>query len=515
MKIPLQSFLQNLPKDNDTNGLLRYNLHTQGGVDLQVRALILAACAADPIFWINCFCWTYDAKGDKFKELGWDSPHMPFITFDFQDEFINEVKDAIEQGNNLLVEKSRDMGASWLVIAVFLWFWLFQGAGNDFLLGSRKQQYVDALGDMSTLMQKARYVLKRLPSWMLPKGFELGHQSPFDNYNRLINPVTECTISGEANNVNFGTSGRAKAALFDEFPKWEHTDEAAWESASDTTDCKIAVGSAWGKNNHFYKLRNQEQGQIRMITLHWELHPLKDSAWYDEQVRTRSASDVASNLDINYAAAVKGKAFPDFDIKVQGLDEDPYEQGLPIQIECDFNIIPMCWGLSHEVKGDDYYFDEVVDEERTTTAAHMAEFLDTYRAHKNKVIYLYGDFSGKFGDTRGYESDYDIIKRMAQDLNWEVVDMTNQSNPSHRLSLEICAMRLSDWTSDGIHRVHFYQPKVPTLVMSLEQTRRKGDGILKDGVEHSSDYFRYGQVTRHGDEILEQEYGGVSRYGVK
>lgn len=513
MKTLLQHCLPGLPKSNEGNGAFRYKLITTGGNDLAVRSQILAACKADPIFFINCFCWTYDAKGDKFRELCWDSPHMPFITFDYQDQFILDLVDAIRQGENLLIEKSRDMGVSWLVICIFVWFWLFQGPGNDFLLGSRKQQYVDALGDMSTLMQKARYLLKRLPGWMLPAGFELGHTSPWDNYNRLVNPVTECVIMGEANNVNFGTSGRFKAALFDEFAKWEHTDEAAWESASDTTSCKIAVSSAWGKNNHHYRLRNQEHGFIRVITLLWKLHPLKDQAWYDEQVRTRSKSDVASNLDISYVASVRGRAFPDFDIQVQGLDQDPYDPGLPISMECDFNIHPMCWNLLHDVHGEDYYFGEVVSDERTTTAAHMQEFLERFANHANKSLILYGDFSGSFGSTRGFESDYDVMKRMAREWGWEVTDMTNEANPSHRLSLEVCAFRLHDWSDNGSHHVHFWQPGCPTLVMSLEQTIRKGDGIDKNGVEHSSDGFRYGQASRHGDEINEQEFRGVSRYG--
>ena len=464
------------------------------------------------LFWLNAFVWTYDAKGDKYQELGYDSPHMPFISFDYQDDHAVELQEAIEKGHNLAIEKSRDMGESWLIIAMFTWFWLFQGAGNDFLLGSRKQQYVDELGNMSALMPKARYILKRLPSWMLPKGFSLGNQSEWDNYNRLINPVSGCVISGEANNVNFGTAGRYKAVLFDELAKWEHTDSSAWESASDTTSCKIAVSSAWGERGIFFELIHQKAGAIKTIRLLWKLHPLKDQAWYDEQKRTRSKADVASNIDIDYATSVEGRAFPDFDINVQGLEEDPYDQGRPIQMDCDFNIRPMSWSLSHEIKDDDFYFAEVVDDERTTTAAHMNEFLERYSSHKNKVIYLYGDFSGSFGSTKGYESDYDIIKRMGRDLNWEVIDMTNQSNPSHRLSLEISAMRLSDWSMGGQTHCFFWKEGTPRLCMSMNQTRRKGDGILKDGAEHSSDGFRYGQVTRHGDEILEQSYGSVSRY---
>lgn len=500
------------PSDPKENLAFRSRLISRCIDNPKLQEAVWKVCEDDFFFWINTFCFTYDAKGDKFQELGFKKPHMPFITWDFQDDAAQDIIDAIEQGHNLLVEKTRDMGLSWLVIAIFVWFWIFRGAGNDFLLGSRKQQYVDELGNMSALMPKARYILKKLPSWMVPTGFSLGHQSEWDNYNRLINPVTGCVISGEANNVNFGTAGRFKAALFDELAKWEHTDVAAWESASDTTSCKLAVSSAWGERGVFFELAHDKRGDIKVIRIPWQLHPLKDEAWYAEQVATRSKADVASNIDINYAASVEGRAFPNFDINVQGVDADPYDQGLPIMMECDFNIQPMSWNLAHEIKGDDYYFGELVDDERTITAEHMQDFLDRYASHKNKVLYLYGDFSGKFGDTRGYETDYDIIKRMARDLNWEVIDQTNQSNPSHRLSLEIANKRLADWSHQGKPHCFFWKEGVPRLVMSMNQTRRKGDGILKDGAEHSSDAFRYGQVTRHGDDISEQNIGAVSRY---
>ena len=45
-----------------------------------------------------------------------------------------------------LVEKSRDMGVSWLCVATAIWMWTFhEGAVVGF--GSRKEDYVDKLGD--------------------------------------------------------------------------------------------------------------------------------------------------------------------------------------------------------------------------------------------------------------------------------------------------------------------------------------------------------------------------------
>jgi uncharacterized membrane protein (DUF106 family) len=56
---------------------------------------------------------------------------IPFITYAYEDKLILELVDAIHNQNEILVEKSRDMGVTWCVLLVFAWFWQFKGEGFD------------------------------------------------------------------------------------------------------------------------------------------------------------------------------------------------------------------------------------------------------------------------------------------------------------------------------------------------------------------------------------------------
>ena len=62
---------------------------------------IIRKCKEDPIFFFNMFLWTYNPRLDK--------PHVPFITYPYQDDFIKQIVDAIETGIDVWIEKSRDM----------------------------------------------------------------------------------------------------------------------------------------------------------------------------------------------------------------------------------------------------------------------------------------------------------------------------------------------------------------------------------------------------------------------
>lgn len=143
------------------------------------------------------------------------------------------------------------MGGSWMVITVFQWYWQFGGPGNDFLLGSRKSELVDKLGILDALFPKIRYQLYRQPDWLMPLVWD---KNEHDNYMRLLNPETGSFLKGETINQYFGTSGRNKATLLDEFAKCDNTDESAWQSLSDVTNCRLPISPANGELNKFYRL---------------------------------------------------------------------------------------------------------------------------------------------------------------------------------------------------------------------------------------------------------------------
>lgn len=310
-------------KDHSTNLNQRQNALIQAANSRKNQGIIMDACEQDIIFWTNLFVWTYNPRLEKAV--------TPFITYPFQDDLLLDLVDRIMNGKDLLLDKSRDMGVSWCSLIPFTWCWLFKGEGMDFLCGSRKEQYVDKIGDMATLLQKVRFILENLPAWMLPKNFKIKEHA---TYMKIINPVTKSAITGEATNNNFSRGGRQRAILLDEFAFWD-VDAPAWRSSADTTECRIAVSTPEGYNNHFAKLRHSNS--IDVTSLHWTMHPdkCKDaynpqtnelvpfeeahalwkqnkdfvrSPWYDAQ-RERRNNDtiaIAQELDISYEGSAEG-----------------------------------------------------------------------------------------------------------------------------------------------------------------------------------------------------------------
>jgi hypothetical protein len=275
----------------------RARLLAQARTSPELQWLLLAQCQRDILFWFRYFCWTFDPRQPQ--------PHLPFIPYPFQEEVLLEIQSTITEGRDLLVEKSRDMGLSWLVLLSFQYYWLFK-PGANFHLGSRKQESVDRKGDISTLFEKLRYNLDWLPAWMKPEGFQ---GSQHDNLLRLINPDNGNVITGESSNENFGRGGRYRAVLFDEFPFWPMQD-AAFASAGQSTPCRIIVGTPYGKSNRFADLRFS--GQTQVLSVHWSRHPHKDTTWYEDQKRRMSEDELARELDINYHLSRQDRVFRNF-----------------------------------------------------------------------------------------------------------------------------------------------------------------------------------------------------------
>lgn len=286
--------------------------------DPEFAAAILQQCKDDPLFFFDHFLWTFDPRAKR------DRQNVPFIPYPYQRELIMWMHRSIletqgtPEGRNLLVEKSRDMGASWCMLGYFLWNWLFHE--GSFLILSRKEEEVDKRGDMDTPFEKIRYMLYRLPKWLIPKGFiEREH----DKFLLLKNPKGG-EIAGESANPNAGRGGRKLAVLFDEQQSMGN-DDASYRACAQTTNVRISVGTPAGPVGKYYRLATGQKGEEKVDKrrLHWSLHPEKgagakmidgklSSYWYEKQKERMSEEDIAAELDISYATSVKGLIFKEY-----------------------------------------------------------------------------------------------------------------------------------------------------------------------------------------------------------
>ncbi len=307
-----------VPKDVRANLRWRAAVHRRIIEDPSFAEVIRDACAKDPLFFINGFCWTHDPRREPDTKL-------PFILYPYQEESILEILRAINS-YDLLIEKSRDTGASWMNLVAIIWCWRFF-KGLTFLLGSRVEDDVDKAGNPKSLFWKVDFLVDNLPSWLRPANYDKKlHRCKL----HIENPENGSVVEGESTTIDFARGARCTAILLDEFASVPDGHRIL-KATRDATKCRLFNSTPKGTGNAFYDIR---QKPIKKLRIHWSAHPLKAaglyttdengklkildpagypedykpildgklrSPWYDNEcTRAANAQEIAQELDINY-----------------------------------------------------------------------------------------------------------------------------------------------------------------------------------------------------------------------
>lgn len=246
----------------------------------------------NPVDFINDWAMTVDPRN---AEIG-KAVNIPFVLFDKQEDFIRWLYERWKAREDGLGEKSRDMGVSWLCCWFGIWMWRFW-PGTIPGFGSRKEEYVDKIGDPKSLFWKLRQGIDLLPREFRPKGYDSATHAPFM---RIVNPENGAVIIGEAGD-NIGRGNRTSIYFKDESAFYERP-ELIDAALSQTSNCKIDISTPNGNGNPFYRKRHS--GKIPVFTFHWKDDPRKDQAWYEKQKATLDPVIVAQEIDIDYNASV-------------------------------------------------------------------------------------------------------------------------------------------------------------------------------------------------------------------
>lgn len=287
------------PKEQVANLKWRSALVSACRANQRLQDAAWTLCKRDSLWFINAFAWTYNPK---FKAC----PVLPFITYPFQDEAVRDLEDCIEHGQDVSVLKSRDMGASWLILSLYYHQWAFL-EDRTFLMVSRNEDYVDKPGNPKALFWKIDFLMERLPGWLVP----VHRRTAL----RLSNMDNGCTIDGESTTGDVARGDRRTSILLDEFAAFAIADGfKALRATRDATDTRIFNSTPQGQGTAFDDVLDMEG--VKHIEMHWSRHPVKSlgrytdpagkvrSPWYDEQCR-RAVSDreIAQELDMDRKAS--------------------------------------------------------------------------------------------------------------------------------------------------------------------------------------------------------------------
>lgn len=287
----------------------------------------------NPVKFINHWGWTYDPRNVALNR----PTYLPFILFSRQEEYIQFLCDCFTEQQNGLIEKSRDMGATWLAIAFSVWLWLYW-EGSSIGWGSREQDLVDRIGDPDSIFEKIRIFIRRLPPVFWPQDFDPNFNMSFM---RIRNPEHEATITGDIGD-NIGRGGRKLIFFKDESAHYVHPDmiEAA---LLENTRCQIDLSSVHGLGSVFHRKREAgvdwhpgatlPKGKTRVFVMDWRDHPEKTQEWYDlkraDMVSNGLVHKFAQEIDRDYAGSVEGVIIPaewvraaiDAHLKIPGFDD--------------------------------------------------------------------------------------------------------------------------------------------------------------------------------------------------
>lgn len=329
-----------IPRDPRKNVEYRVALMKRCLEDEHFRSEIVELCRLSFPFFVNTFAWYFNPNKTGNTEVG------PHILYDFQAAAAEVILECIAEREDLVIVKSRDMGASWLCLLVFLWLWLFRGRKKLHMI-SRSEKLVDD-ANPDSLYWKLDFIVEGLPTWLCPP-----HRRT-EMY--LGNDVTGATITGEATTKKVGVGGRATGMLLDEFSQIEQAYKILGRTA-DTTYCRIFNFTHVGVGTAAYDLAERAaRGEMRMLMMHWSQHPEKGAGAYhfdretNHVVRHDETYEYPPDFQFVMDGTPTGGPFPG--LRSPWYDKECRRRKDARQIAQDLDINP--------TGSDDQFFDPIV-----------------------------------------------------------------------------------------------------------------------------------------------------------
>lgn len=320
-----------IPKDRGENLKFRLKLLQLCKQSKKHREAVKEMCRRDVLAYINLFVWQFNPRKKGGREIG------PFITWDFQDEAVLTMLECIEKDDDLFIEKSREMGASWLCLIAIEWLWHFH-AWQKFLVISRNEDAVDDRADPDSLFWKIDFIHENLPGWLMPKGWEKkAHRIRLS----FTNPENRSTITGQASTGKAGVGGRASAMFIDEFSQIKE-DYEVLHRTSDTTGCRIFNGTHKGQGTAFHEL--SQRVDIRKLVMHWTQHPDKWPGAYryvpgENRIEVLDKTyEYPADFEFVHSEAPAGGPHPG--IRSPWYDRECLRKGNPRAVAMDLDIDP-------------------------------------------------------------------------------------------------------------------------------------------------------------------------------
>lgn len=261
-----------VPRDFVGNLRFRQRILRACRSDAGMRSAAIEACRRDILFFINTFTFQFNPLIKGAHTVG------PFITWPFQEKALlaeppvgRGILWCYKNDRTAVVEKSREMGASWLFLLFQVWLNAFHDHVQTLNI-SRTAEAVDS-ASKNSLFAKVRFIHEHCPEWLI--GNVTSRKGNF-RYGRSGSEIT-----GESSTGSAGAGGRASVVFVDEFSEIAEATKVRQNTAS-ISDCRFFNGTHLGVGTEFYRLT--QSPEIVKIQMHWTRHPRKNDRLYSWDV---------------------------------------------------------------------------------------------------------------------------------------------------------------------------------------------------------------------------------------
>jgi hypothetical protein len=259
-----QPYYNLLPTDEE--GLLRWKIYVRERCleDHEFREHIRQCCAADVCFFAATFCWFHETRETE-KIVG----KFPLIPDPDQIDILAWWQKYVGR-IDIVLEKTRGVGVSYLICVYCLWLWLFRSQKIDIGLLSKDKNSLDILDRPSTLMGKLDTLFEELPAWMRldDKGNTILHRTSSQTH-LFKNLVNDNCIIGFVPTDQKLRSSRLYCLFADEGAFLDVTDQRWLAAAAGTSPSIIWVSTHNGSNTLFFRLVHDEISDLIRISTFW------------------------------------------------------------------------------------------------------------------------------------------------------------------------------------------------------------------------------------------------------
>lgn len=186
--------------------------------------------------------------------------------------------------------------------------------------------------------------------------------------------------------------------------------------------------------NHYYDMAEyaRTSGDPDYALFHWTSEEILPADVIASAKRTMSRKQYNQEYRASFETA-SGRIYEDYDGKIGGRNYTDAEI-LPHEALYwmhDQNYSPLSSAIAVVRDGVPYILDEIVLESAVSRQS-AEEFVDKFKDHKNKTVYIYGDPAGRAGEKHGHKSDYVEIETVLRQHGWKFERRVRPAHPSIR-----------------------------------------------------------------------------------